>query len=129
MRLAKPIALLTSCVVLYGASFLNPNRENPNWAGAGAAAANLGEMASARPATRPQAPPQGQSARAIWADPAAPVAPARAASIEPPAPAPAIVPAPTPRSEPAPKGDRCPAAKPSKRCGERSCLEPRRLAA
>jgi hypothetical protein len=44
MRLAKPLVLLTGCVVVYGASFLNPKRDNPRWASAEASAANLSEL-------------------------------------------------------------------------------------
>src|SRR3954471_14811820 len=121
MRFAKSLALLTGCVVLYGASLLNPKRDDPNWAGAGAVTANLGETPPANPAARPLAAPQAQTARAGWIDPA----PARAAP-SPAAPETASVP--TPPSATALKDDRRSLAKTSKRCGERACPAPGRFA-
>src|SRR4051794_3438547 len=129
MRLAKPLVLLTGCVVVYGASFLNPNRDNPRWASAEASAANLSELASARSPTRPQVlASQGQSARALWSDPtpSRPTSPERLLP-ERHAAVPEIVAAPTPRSEPVmTSSNRRPAAAPSKRCGGGSCRETRR---
>src|SRR4051812_41397460 len=129
MRLAKPLILLTSCVVVYGASVLNPNRDNPRWASAEASAANLSALASARSATRPQVmAPQGQSARALWIDPvqAQPTSPERP-SPERHAAVPEIVAALTPRSEPEANGSyRRSVAAPSKRCERGSCREARR---
>ena len=129
MRLAKPLVLLTGCVVVYGASFLNPKRDNPHWASTEASAANLSELASARSATRPQGmASQGQSARALWSDPT----PSRPTSPERLLPerhtaAPEIVAAPTPRSEPVMRSsNRRQAAAPSTRCGGGSCRETRR---
>src|SRR3954447_3755646 len=127
MRLAKPLVLLTGCVVVYGASFLNPNRDNPRWASAEASAANLSELA--RSPTRPQIlASQGQSARALWSDPtpSRPISPERLLP-ERHAAAPEIVAAPTPRSEPVMRSsNRRQAAAPSTRCGRSSCRETRR---
>jgi len=127
MRLAKPLVLLTGCVVVYGASFLNPNRDNPRWASTEASAANLSELA--RSPTRPQVlASQGQSARALWSDPT----PSRPTSPERLLPerhtaVPKIIAAPTPRSEPVmTSSNRRPAATPLKRCGGNSCRETRR---
>ena len=123
MRFAKSLALLTGCAVLYGAAFLNPKRD-PDWAGAGAVAANLGEPASAKPGARNGGAPQAQTARAAWIDPA----PARAAPIAPPPAAPEAAPALTLPSATALKDDRRSPAKTSKRCGERACPAPGRFA-
>src|SRR4051794_31884705 len=53
MKLGKTLAVVTTGLLVYGTSYLSRNRDNPSWAlaSSGAAAANLTDVATARPAT------------------------------------------------------------------------------
>ena len=125
MRRAKLIVLLTSCVVVFGASFFGQPEGNPSWTYAEAVAANLSQPASGQSTTRLHvAEAQERGARAPWTDPV----PTRLAPPERLAAAPEIVAASVPRSVLKARSrshHRSLAIRPE-RCREGSCLEVRR---